>query len=189
MPMRPMLRTTFAPFLRDTSATFEIPFGAVTRPADGREVPALRWADVSEDEQGREPRPWRAARIRLSLLNDCKYGYQAHGNTLGLTLVRASYEPDNNPDEGLHRFTYALYPHAGNWRTAGTIRRAAELNQPLVAAVTSAHGGTLKPGQPWLTCDSDAPSSSPRSSWPRTNPRTAMRSSSASTSRTAGPPT
>lgn len=156
----PMLRTTFAPFLRGTSATFEIPFGAVSRPADGREVPALRWADVSENEPpGTRSTRGRAAEppaYGVSLLNDCKYGYQAHGNTLGLTLVRASYEPDNNPDEGLHRFTYALYPHAGDWRTAGTIRRAAELNQPLVAAVTSAHGGTLKPGQPWLAVDSDA---------------------------------
>ncbi len=152
----PMLRTTFAPFLRDTAATFEIPFGVITRAADGREVPALRWADVSETKpaarsargHGVEPPAYG-----LSLLNDCKYGHQAHGNTLGLTLVRASYEPDNNPDEGLHRFTYALYPHAGDWRSAGTIQRAAELNQPLVATVTSAHGGTLAAGQAWLSCD------------------------------------
>jgi alpha-mannosidase len=141
----PMLRATFAPYLGPTDATFEIPFAGLQRPADGREVPALRWADVSEREASQ--------RGGLSLLNDCKYGHQAHGNTLGLTLVRASYEPDVNPDEGLHRFTYALYPHAGDWRGAGTERQAAGLNQPLLAVVTDGHGGILRPGQPGVTCD------------------------------------
>lgn len=153
----PMLRATFAPFFRETNATFEVPFGAVTRPADGREVPAQRWADVSEtDPASQGLTASEAPAYGLSLLNNCKYGHQAHGNTLGLTLVRASYEPDNNPDEGLHRFTYSLYPHAGDWQTAGTLRRAAELNQPLLATITTGHGGPLEPGQSYLTCDSDA---------------------------------
>jgi alpha-mannosidase len=143
----PMLRATFAPYLGQTDATFEIAFAGLVRPADGREVPALRWADVSE--RGGDG---------LSLLNNCKYGHQAHGNTLGLTLVRASYEPDVNPDEGLHRFTYSLYPHAADWQEAATVNQAAGLNQPLLAVVLP---GTqpghpakgLRPGQPGLTCD------------------------------------
>ncbi len=139
----PMLRATFSPFLDQAKATFEIAFAGLERPADGREVPALRWMDVSEPAYG------------MSLLNDCKYGHQAHGNTLGLTLVRASYEPDNHPDEGLHRLTYALYPHAGTWKEAGTTQRAAELNQPLQVVVTGAHDGSYKPGEAWLCCDSD----------------------------------
>jgi alpha-mannosidase len=153
----PMLRTTFAPFLDKTTATFEVPFGAVERAADGRETPALRWADVSEAASTGRGRRAQAARspYGISLLNDCKYGYHAHGNTLGLTLVRASYEPDVNPDEGLHRFTYSLYPHAGDWREAGTVRRAAELNQPLLTVVTEPHDGSLKPGESWLSCEGD----------------------------------
>ena len=67
--------------------------------------------------------------------------------------MRASYEPDVNPDEGLHRFTYALYPHAGDWREAGTERQAAGLNQPLLAVVTDGHRGAWRPGQPGVTCD------------------------------------
>jgi alpha-mannosidase len=114
------------------------------RPADGREVPALRWSDLSQPESPSD------GAFGLSLLNDCKYGHQAQGNTMGLTLVRASYEPDNNPDEGQHQFTYSLYPHDGDWKQAGTIRRAAELNQPVSVAVTHSHPGMLQPGQPWL---------------------------------------
>ncbi|MCL5998112.1 MAG: glycosyl hydrolase-related protein, partial [Chloroflexi bacterium] len=136
----PMLRTTFAPYLDQTHATFEVAFAGLERPADGREVPALRWADLSESDYG------------VSLLNNCKYGHQAHGNTLGLTLVRASYEPDNNPDEGLHAFTYSLYPHQGTWKKANTEQRAAELNQPVQVAVTDGHPGKVRPGQSWLKC-------------------------------------
>ena len=101
-----MLRTSFAPQLGRTRAAFEIPFAGFERTADGREVPALRWADMSEE----------SGSYGVSLLNDCKYGHQANGNTLGLTLIRASYEPDHNPDEGQHTFTYALYPHPGTWQ-------------------------------------------------------------------------
>ncbi|MGQ9629004.1 MAG: alpha-mannosidase [bacterium] len=137
----PMLRTTFSPFFGKTTATFEVPFAGLERPADGREVPALRWADLSEEGYG------------LSLLNDGKYGHQAHGNTLGLTLVRASYEPDNNPDEGLHKFTYSIYPHPGTWRDAGSDRKAVELNQPLLAKVEGAHSGVLRPGEAPLVCE------------------------------------
>jgi len=85
-------------------------------------------------------------------LNDCKYGYQAHGNTLGLTLVRASYEPDRNPDEGLHRFRYAYYPHMGTWQEAGVEQQAQGFNRPLYArAIRSAGAGPLPPGAPAIS--------------------------------------
>jgi len=144
----PMLRTTFTPYMDYTQATFEVPFAGLERPANGREVPALRWADLSQPASA-------GGAGGISLLNDCKYGHSAQGNTLALTLVRASYEPDNNPDEGLHQFTYSLYPHAGDWKQAGTVRRAAELNQPPLVVVTQAHPGQRQPGQPWLRCDAD----------------------------------
>ena len=108
--------------------------------ATGDEVPALRWADISDKGYG------------FSLFNDCKYGHQANGNTLGLTLVRSPYEPDNLPDQGLHTFSYALYPHSGDWRQAHTDRRAAEFNQPLVYSVTTAHAGTIVPGKGLINC-------------------------------------
>jgi alpha-mannosidase len=133
------------PSLQDSRATFEIPFAALERPANGNEVPALRWADLSDGTYG------------LSLLNNGKYGYHAHYHTLGMTLVRSSYDPDPLPDKGQHRFTYSLYPHAGTWREAGSIQRAAELNQPLLwRIVEGGQAGTLKPGETLLTCTSES---------------------------------
>lgn len=140
----PMLRAAFTPYLEQATgadrveATYEVAFAGITRPADGREVPALRWADVSNADYG------------VALLNNGKYGYQAEGHTLALTLVRASYEPDNNPDEGVHQFTYSLYPHLGDWKKANIEQRGAELNQPMLAAITDSHTGKLRSGQAWV---------------------------------------
>jgi alpha-mannosidase len=139
----PMLRATFTPWLGRCTASFEAGFAIVERAGDGRETPALRWADLSEGQE-----------YGISLLNDGKYGHSAQGNTLGLTLVRASYEPDVNPDEGIHRFTYALYPHAGDWRSANTPEEAAALNQPLVALVTCAPASGLRANVSWLNTES-----------------------------------
>jgi alpha-mannosidase len=142
----PMLRTVFTPCLEAVKPTFEIPFAGLERPADGREVPALRWVDLSTED----------GNYGLSLLNDCKYGHQAAGSAMSITLLRASYEPDINPDEGLHHFTYSLYPHAGDWRQAQTIRYAAELNQPLQFTLTGGHPGKIITGEPCLECCSES---------------------------------
>lgn len=78
-----------------------------------------------------------------SLLNDCKYGHDALGSTLRLTLLRASYEPDPEPDQGEHRIRYSLLLHEGSWQSGSTLRRAWELNSPLVALAVEAHEGNL----------------------------------------------
>jgi alpha-mannosidase len=120
-------------------ATYEIPYGSIQRPTTRNtpaekamfEVPALRWADISDENGG------------VSLLNDSKYGYDAKGNVLRLSLLRSPKWPDANADMGQHEFTYSIYPHAGTWREAGTVRRGYELNYPLIAFATQAHAGAL----------------------------------------------
>lgn len=85
------------------------------------EVPALHWADLTiSDEYG------------VSLLNDCKYGYDAQPDQLRLTLLRSSQWPDPNADTGNHHFTYALYPHLGSWQRSKTVHHGYELNFPLI---------------------------------------------------------
>jgi alpha-mannosidase len=104
----------------------ETAFGAVARsnnrntPWDAArfEVPAHRWVDLSEPSYG------------VSILNTGKYGHSAHGNILGITLLRSPIYPDPYADEGDHEFVYAIYPHRGTWRN-GTVRAAKELQAPL----------------------------------------------------------
>ncbi|MGB9693880.1 MAG: glycoside hydrolase family 38 C-terminal domain-containing protein, partial [Fervidobacterium sp.] len=119
------LKVSFTPVLNKSKATFEIPFGYIERIADGAEVPALRWIDVSDDEYG------------LSLLNDSKYGFDVKGNTIRMTLIRTSYSPDPKPDLGVHEVLYSIYPHKGDWKAAQTYRRGYELNHPFESVVVT----------------------------------------------------
>ena len=89
---------------------------------------AHRWADLSEPGYG------------VALLNDCKYGYDTHGNVLRLSLLRGPGWPDPETDQGAHRFAYALFPHAGDLREAGVVAAAEAFNLPLVAV-------PVEPGQ------------------------------------------
>ncbi len=124
-----MLKTAFPLEIRSCRATYEVQFGALERPTHRNtswdqqkfEVPAQRWADMSESGYG------------VSLLNDSRYGYDAKGNVLRLTLLRSTTFPDPQADRGKHEFTYSLLPHAGNWVEGETVQRAWELNVPVRA--------------------------------------------------------
>ncbi len=134
-----LLKVAFPVSAHSDKASFEIPFGSVERPTTRNtpaelaqfEVPAQRWADVSDAQHG------------FSLLNDCKYGYDAKGNVLRLSLLRSPEYPDPHADEGHHEFTYSLYPHGGGWKDALTIRRGYELNYKLLSMPTGIHQGIL----------------------------------------------
>lgn len=65
----------------------------------------------------------------FSLLNDCKYGYSVdENNGMALTLLKSSTYPNPEADQEIHHFTYAMLPHAGDWRQAETPRNAYQLN-------------------------------------------------------------
>lgn len=133
-----LLKVAFPAAVHTARATYDIQFGNLERPTHRNtswdaarfEVPAQKWADLSEGDYG------------ISLLNDCKYGYDAHDNVLRLTVLRSPTSPDPNADQGQHRLVYSLYPHAGDWRM-GTVQQAYALNVPLGAAVTRPHPGLL----------------------------------------------
>jgi alpha-mannosidase len=133
---RTLLKVAFPLAVRASRATYEIPFGAIARPTLARtrrdrarwETAGQQWADLSE------------RRFGVSLLNDSKYGYDCRGQVLRLTLIRSPRYPDHAEpmtktsgrftDQGEHRFTYVLLPHAGTWREGRTVRHARELNVP-----------------------------------------------------------
>ena len=78
----------------------------------------------------------------LSVLNDCKYGFDVTSNVFRLTALRSSSRPDPAPDQGMQSFTYSLYPHAGGWQAAHADEQALALNIPLLACVTTTHPAT-----------------------------------------------
>ncbi|MDR3792145.1 MAG: glycoside hydrolase family 38 C-terminal domain-containing protein [Terracidiphilus sp.] len=144
-----LLKAAFALAATSNFATCEIPYGTIERTTTRNnswekaqfEVPAMRWADLGDGQHG------------LSLLNQDKYGYDAVGNLLRLTLLRAPTWPDPEADQGHHHFHYALYPHAGTWKEAGVVRKGWEYDYPLTATVTTAHAGTLSAAHSFISVE------------------------------------
>ena len=107
-----LLKVAFPVNIRASRATFDIQWGQIDRPTHRNtswdaaqfEVPAQKWADLSEGDYG------------VALLNDCKYGYDVRGDVLRLSLIKSATMPDRVADQGEHRFTYALLPHLGDTR-------------------------------------------------------------------------
>ena len=120
-----LLKAAFPVEILSPYATYEIQWGSIRRPTHRNtswdwakfEVPAQKWIDLSEGEYG------------ISLLNDCKYGHDVHGNVMRITLLRGTTYPDPQADIGEHHFVYSLYPHQGS-SLSNTIREAYALNDP-----------------------------------------------------------
>ncbi|HET9661492.1 MAG TPA: alpha-mannosidase [Thermomicrobiales bacterium] len=125
-----LLKTHFPLAIRSDHATFETMYGAVTRPTH-RNSPwdaarfegcGHRFGDLSEPGYG------------AAILNDAKYGYEALGSDLMLSLLRSPLYPDPLADEGAHHFTYSLLPHIGNWTESSVVQEAFALNSPLIVS-------------------------------------------------------
>jgi alpha-mannosidase len=147
-----LLKVAFPVRVRATRATYEIQFGSIERPTHWNtswdyarfEVPAQRWADLSEGDYG------------VALLNDSKYGYDVHDNVLRLTLLKSAVAPDPAADRGRQRFTYCLLPHGGDWRAGDVAREAYALNWPLRALAAPAQpAGELPARYSLATVDAD----------------------------------
>lgn len=138
---RILLKTAFPVDVHTDKASYEIQYGNVERPTHWNtswdtarfEVCAHKWADLSEDNYG------------VSLLNDCKYGYDIRDGYMRLTLLKAGKYPNPKADQGEHEFTYSLYPHKGDWKLGKTVEMAHNLNVPLYGLVCDANNSGVLP--------------------------------------------
>ena len=146
-----LLKAAFPVSASRNNATYEIPYGSIERPTTRNnsweqakfEVPALRWADLGNEQHG------------FSLINESKYGYDAVGNVLRLSLLRSPTWPDPEADRGPQHFRYWLYPHAGSWKQALTPRRGYESNYELLARQVGPHSGQLSMSHSFLNVDAE----------------------------------
>ncbi|MCX7600141.1 MAG: glycosyl hydrolase-related protein [Armatimonadetes bacterium] len=134
----PALRASFPLLIEGGEANFEIPFGTIQREADGEEAPALTWVDLTgtyvlDEEQ----------EVGATLVNDSKYGHQLSDDTIRLTLLRSSYDPDPLPELGAHQISYGLIPHAGPFDPVASIRAGYAFNHRPIVVGTTAHTGDL----------------------------------------------
>ena len=128
-----MIKAAFDVDVQSDKATYDVQFGTVERPTHKNtswdrakfEVCAHKYADLSDGGFG------------VSLMNDCKYGYDIHDGTMMLSLLKSGTMPYPDADQGEHSFVYSLYVHSGTVREGGTAEQAYLLNNPLTAVKAS----------------------------------------------------
>jgi alpha-mannosidase len=140
--------------------TYEIPYGFISRrnptspdatlaERSKYETPGQKWIDHNSDGDN----------YGVSLLNDCKYGFDTANDTIRMTLLRSACYPYelraafglpvakktqvDLTDQGEHHIAYALYPHRSDFKEALTARKAYEFNCPMVPVMETSHGGSL----------------------------------------------
>ncbi len=129
-----LLKASFATGIHTDDALNEMQFGYVKRPthrsraydADRFEVCNHRYTALCEENRG------------AAVLNDCKYGVSQLGDTIALTLQRASTAPIRHGDVGEHDFTYSYYVWDGSFMNSGLVQQGYELNMPVTVAEGSA---------------------------------------------------
>jgi alpha-mannosidase len=134
---RRLLKTSFDTALDASKVRCEVQYGHVVRNAH-RNLPsdraqfefcAHKWICMEEEGGG------------LALLNDCKYGHDAEGGRMRLSLLRSPAAPDPQADRGPQRFVYSILPFAGPFGASRVVGTGYELNDPCAAAFGGPCGG------------------------------------------------
>ncbi|HEY0827775.1 MAG TPA: glycoside hydrolase family 38 C-terminal domain-containing protein [Bacilli bacterium] len=115
------------------SYKYDVPFGTVERQPLDMDVPGNSWALGIRQEK---------AKSSVMLVTNTKYGFRGFDNSLSISLIRSSYEPDPYPDLGNHhkfRFAVCLIRPEGDTQLVDTAYR---YNHPLNVLSGSKHSGT-----------------------------------------------
>lgn len=139
----PHLKLAFAANLTAPRVHAEGPYTIREVPANGVEQVTQKWVDITGDEFG------------FTVLNDSRYGYDASGGCLRVSLLRNSYNPDPDSDRGRHQFRVAILPHGPTFDPAACWRQGMAYNRPPVPVLAAAKG-ELRRHEPWLSLSGSA---------------------------------
>ena len=114
-----MLRADFRPAVFSDKVTCDIQMGNLKRSTGDVtkvekaqfEIAAHKWIDVGE-ENG------------FGIITDSKYGWRVKEGLISLNLLRSPMFPAPDADKGIHNISYAIYPHTGDYNSAGIQRES-----------------------------------------------------------------
>lgn len=138
-----ILKLSFPVTKSNGKVTYSMPYGFITKPANGEEEHSHRWIDVSDDSGA-----------GIALLNDGKYSFDVLGNDMHMSVARGCGFADHFgirddrmqfQDQGEQFFNYVLMPH-DTADFAPVVKRAALLNQPLDLIRETHHEGPFGTG-------------------------------------------
>ena len=131
----PALKAEFPLNVTNGTATYEIPFGSQVRPQGFQEVPALKWANLTgESKEGKHG---------ITLLNNSKYGHMCANDTMELTLLRSSYDPDPSPEQGDHEIDFSVVCNNKELDLVEATRQGEDYNRPLMVVNAPVQSGSM----------------------------------------------
>jgi alpha-mannosidase len=138
------LKVGFPAGVSSTKVWSDVPYGAVEREQAGNEMVMGKWVDISDANYG------------VAILNNGRNGFDAKDNVIHLSVIRGPWGPDPRADEGMHSFSYSIYPHRGGWRDGKVEFQAMAFNSPLLARQELSHAS---PQEQWATKKGGLPDS------------------------------
>ncbi|MGQ9737039.1 MAG: alpha-mannosidase [Armatimonadota bacterium] len=157
----PALRMQFPLAIDEPKCRMECPSGWVERTTIGYAEPSETFKHVGGQGIAMYPMDMPTQRwVELSgvhletgklagavLVNDRVYAHSVCDNTLGVTLLRSSYDPDPLPEMGHHTFRFALIPFGEGWTPAQSARAGFDFNLLFNVVSTDVHEGDLPASQ------------------------------------------
>ncbi|NLC42766.1 MAG: alpha-mannosidase [Clostridiales bacterium] len=122
---------------------YDIPFGTIVREDANMDQPGNSWALALPDSGDGHS---------LRIVTNTKYGFRGFENSLSLTLIRSSYDPDPYPENGIQRFQFAVElvdPHDNK----ALINKAFDYNHPIGFVPGTKQEGELSLEHSFLTIE------------------------------------
>ncbi|WP_158606743.1 glycoside hydrolase family 38 C-terminal domain-containing protein [Paenibacillus ginsengarvi] len=120
------------------SYTYDVPFGTVEREPLGMDVPGNSYAFGKREEKeegGNKP--------SIMLVTNNKYGFRGTDDSLAVSLIRSSFDPDPYPELGNHHKIEMAVCVIGSHSTNRELTEAAyRFNHPLNVLSGTTHPGT-----------------------------------------------
>lgn len=113
---------------------YDIPCGATIRPPLAQDVPANSWALALAANPDQK---------RVMLISDAKHGFRGDANSMALTLIRSSYDPDPYPEIGKHSCRFAVCVVDGAVSNQALFSMAYDYNHALTVQTTALYPGNL----------------------------------------------
>lgn len=130
----PQLNFLWPVAYRSEAYRYDVPFGVIERPALAHDMPANRFAHAV---------PAGAEQSSILLATSNKHGFRGTDDSLAVSLIRSSFDPDPYPEQGNHhRFALALCVVEPGDNGGKLIEAAGRLQHPPTVLSGTAHAGT-----------------------------------------------
>ncbi|MCL2813112.1 MAG: glycosyl hydrolase-related protein [Oscillospiraceae bacterium] len=112
---------------------YDIPFATIDRDSNNIDMPGNSFAVALPESNGDAP---------VMVVTDTKYGFRTAGNSIGVNLIRSSFDPDPYPEYGIHHMAIGVaIPEDLQNQTLSKIRD--EFVHPTAFISGTKHGGSL----------------------------------------------